>query len=105
MNADDEREFREFVAARSKSLLHTAYLLTGDWEQGRDLLQTALAIFVFHGWGLGLWNSVGPVGEMALSVILFVFVQLPVSVAWLKRFRYGPVEYVWRRLTYGRLGG
>lgn len=43
MNADDEREFREFVAARSKSLLHTAYLLTGDWEQGRDLLQTALA--------------------------------------------------------------
>ncbi|MFC1408772.1 SigE family RNA polymerase sigma factor [Streptacidiphilus sp. N1-12] len=43
MNADEEREFREFVAARSKSLLHTAYLLTGDWEQGRDLLQTALA--------------------------------------------------------------
>ncbi|MEU4038883.1 SigE family RNA polymerase sigma factor [Streptomyces collinus] len=27
----------------SKSLLYTAYLLTGDWEQGRDLLQTALA--------------------------------------------------------------
>jgi RNA polymerase sigma-70 factor (sigma-E family) len=43
LNADDEREFREFVAARSKSLLHMAYLLTGDWEQGRDLLQTALA--------------------------------------------------------------
>ena len=43
MKAEDEREFREFVAARSKSLLHTAYLLTGDWEQGRDLLQTALA--------------------------------------------------------------
>lgn len=43
MNADEEREFREFVAARSRSLLHTAYLLTGDWEQGRDLVQTALA--------------------------------------------------------------
>ncbi|MFG2379197.1 SigE family RNA polymerase sigma factor [Streptomyces sp. NPDC048504] len=43
MNADEEREFREFVAARSRSLLHSAYLLTGDWEQGRDLLQTALA--------------------------------------------------------------
>lgn len=43
MNADEERQFREFVAARSRSLLHTAYLLTGDWEQGRDLLQTALA--------------------------------------------------------------
>ncbi|MGH1556596.1 SigE family RNA polymerase sigma factor [Streptomyces sp. L7] len=43
MNAEDEREFREFVAARSRSLLQTAYLLTGDWEQGRDLVQTALA--------------------------------------------------------------
>jgi RNA polymerase sigma-70 factor (sigma-E family) len=43
LNADEEREFREFVAARSRSLLHTAYLLTGDWEQGRDLVQTALA--------------------------------------------------------------
>lgn len=43
MDADHEREFRDFVALRSKSLLHTAYLLTGDWEQGRDLLQTALA--------------------------------------------------------------
>ncbi|GLP65069.1 MULTISPECIES: SigE family RNA polymerase sigma factor [unclassified Streptomyces] len=43
MNADEERQFRDFVAARSRSLLHTAYLLTGDWEQGRDLLQTALA--------------------------------------------------------------
>lgn len=31
------------LAARSRSLLHTAYLLTGDWEQGRDLLQTAPA--------------------------------------------------------------
>jgi len=43
LDADHEREFRDFVALRSKSLLHTAYLLTGDWEQGRDLLQTALA--------------------------------------------------------------
>jgi DNA-directed RNA polymerase specialized sigma24 family protein len=43
LNADEERQFREFVAARSRSLLHTAYLLTGDREQGRDLLQTALA--------------------------------------------------------------
>ncbi|MER6188180.1 SigE family RNA polymerase sigma factor [Streptomyces sp. NPDC001652] len=43
MNADEECHFREFVAARSRSLLHTAYLPTGDWEQGRDLLQTALA--------------------------------------------------------------
>jgi RNA polymerase sigma-70 factor (sigma-E family) len=39
----DRGEFDGFVAARSQSLLRTAYLLTGDWGQAEDLLQTALA--------------------------------------------------------------
>ena len=43
MDIEDERRFREFVGARSKALLQTAYLLTGDWEHSRDLVQTALA--------------------------------------------------------------
>ncbi|MFL6112758.1 MAG: SigE family RNA polymerase sigma factor [Catenulispora sp.] len=43
MDIEDERQFREFVGARSKALLQTAYLLTGDWENARDLVQGALA--------------------------------------------------------------
>ena len=65
------------------------------------LLQTALATFVFYGWGLGLWNSAGPGAEIGLAIVLFVAVQLPLSHAWLTRFRYGPLEYLWRRFTYG----
>jgi uncharacterized protein len=65
------------------------------------LLQTALATFVFYGWGLGWWNSVGPAAEIALATLLFVAIQLPLSHAWLRRFRYGPLEYLWRRFTYG----
>ena len=65
------------------------------------LLQTALATFIFYGWGLGFWNSAGPAAEVALAVALFVVVQLPLSHVWLKRFRYGPLEYLWRRFTYG----
>lgn len=38
----DEHGFRDFVAARQSALLRTAYLLTGDWGTGEDLLQTAL---------------------------------------------------------------
>ena len=34
--------FRDFVAARSAALMRTAFLLTGDWQRGEDLLQTAL---------------------------------------------------------------
>jgi len=65
------------------------------------LLQTALATFVFYGWGLGFWNSAGPAAEVALAVVLFAAIQLPLSHLWLKRFRYGPLEYLWRRFTYG----
>ncbi|GAA1981077.1 SigE family RNA polymerase sigma factor [Catenulispora subtropica] len=43
MDIEEERRFREFVGARSKALLQTAYLLTGDWEHSRDLVQGALA--------------------------------------------------------------
>ena len=65
------------------------------------LLQTALASAVFYGWGAGLWNSVGPAGEVALALVLFVGVQLPLSSAWMKRHRQGPLEGLWRRFTYG----
>ena len=65
------------------------------------LLQTALASFVFYGWGLGLWNSAGAALETALAGFLFVAVQLPLSSAWLARFRHGPLEDLWRRFTYG----
>lgn len=46
----DEQEFRGFVAARSRALLRTAYLLTGDHQHAEDLLQASLTK-VFLAWG------------------------------------------------------
>lgn len=40
--AGSERDFEEFVAARSAALLRTAYLLTGHHQDAEDLVQTAL---------------------------------------------------------------
>ena len=48
MGPDEERRFREFVAARSAALLRTAYALTGDVHLARDLLQTALMASARH---------------------------------------------------------
>ena len=49
MTPEHEREFREFVAARSPSLLRTAYFLTGgDIHDAQDLLQTALMATARH---------------------------------------------------------
>nr|CAA9363885.1 MAG: hypothetical protein AVDCRST_MAG46-3543 [uncultured Nocardioidaceae bacterium] len=43
MNAAEEAQFIEFVAARQQALLRTAYLLTSDHHAAEDLVQTALA--------------------------------------------------------------
>ncbi|MEO6362059.1 MAG: DUF418 domain-containing protein [Caldimonas sp.] len=66
------------------------------------LLQTLMASFLFYGWGLGWWGRAGPATETLLAIALFFTVQLPLSSAWLARFRQGPVEWAWRRLTYRR---
>lgn len=50
MDVEEEKRFREFVGARSKALLQSAYLLTGDWEHSRDLVQGALAALARR-WG------------------------------------------------------
>lgn len=66
------------------------------------LLQTAIATTIFYGWGLGFWNRGGPLTWLLLALGIFFIVQIPFSVWWLNRFDYGPMEYLWRVLTYGR---
>jgi uncharacterized protein len=65
------------------------------------LLQTLLATSLFYGWGLGLWGKTGPAANIGIAVTIFFVIQVPLSVVWLKRFELGPMEYVWRLLTYG----
>ena len=65
------------------------------------LLQTVLGTFIFYGWGLGYWGRAGPALELLLAPLLFVAIQLPLSVWWLRHHRYGPLEYAWRVLSYG----
>ncbi len=66
------------------------------------LFQTLLCSFLFLGWGLGFWGAIGPALDMVLAVAIFFLIQVPLSGWWLRRFSSGPMEYLWRRLTYGR---
>jgi uncharacterized protein len=66
------------------------------------LMQTLIATFIFYGWGLGYWGQVGPALNLVLAIGIFFAVQVPLSYAWLRHFEMGPMEYVWRWLTYGR---
>lgn len=63
------------------------------------LAQTAICILVFYGFGLGLFAQVS-VTEGILIALLIYFIQIAWSNLWLKKFRYGPMEWFWRLLTY-----
>jgi uncharacterized protein len=65
------------------------------------LLQTAIGIGVFYGVGLGLAGEVGPTLWTGFAIAVFAL-QIIASALWLRAFRYGPMEWLWRRLTYGR---
>jgi uncharacterized protein len=65
------------------------------------LLQTLLGTFIFYGWGLGYWGRIGPTLQLGLAIAIYFVVQVPLSRWWLGRFALGPMEYVWRALTYG----
>ncbi len=65
---------------------------------GTSLLMT----FIFYGWGLGLYGSIGR-AELYLFVLGAWAFMLLWSRAWLMRFRYGPLEWLWRSLAKGHV--
>lgn len=64
------------------------------------LTHTLVATFIFVGPpGLGMIGEVERVGQFQIVVAVWVF-QLIFSTLWLSVFRFGPMEWVWRSLTY-----
>ena len=57
-----------------------------------------IAAFVFYGWGLGLYGQVSR-AEAWLLVPIVWGIMLLWSKPWLERFRYGPLEWLWRSLA------
>jgi uncharacterized protein len=63
------------------------------------LLQTAVCLLVFYGIGLGVGPRFGYVGILTAWALLFG-AQVVASHWWLARYRFGPMEWLWRSLTY-----
>jgi uncharacterized protein len=89
------------LLTRRWSILLRALAPVGRMTLTGYLAANAIGSFVFYGWGMGTmagWNVVG--------LVLFgfgIFCALCMfSAAWLRCFRFGPAEWVWRSLTYGR---
>jgi uncharacterized protein len=65
------------------------------------LMQTVICTTIFYGHGLGLFGYVER-WQQILMVFAILTVQLFYSPLWLRKYRFGPAEWVWRSLTYGR---
>jgi uncharacterized protein len=64
------------------------------------LLQSLICTTIFYSYGLGWYGSVGRTGGLGLALVIYAS-QLGWSVWWLRHFRFGPAEWLWRSATYG----
>ncbi len=66
------------------------------------LCQSLIMTAIFYGGrGLGLFGTMGHAALVPIVVVIWIG-QLVVSTLWLRGFRYGPFEWIWRSLSYGR---
>lgn len=93
-----------FMLGFKSNLGHKLLLLispVGKMAFSNYIMHSLIANFVFLGAGLGYMQKVGPFYLTIFAVLVFIF-QIICSTIWLKYFQYGPVEWVWRSLTYGK---
>jgi uncharacterized protein len=86
-------------AVQTKRLLGLAAV--GQMALTNYVAQSVVLGFVFYGYGFGLFGHAGSAATAALGLLLYV-AQVEASKLWLRRFRFGPLEWAWRSLTYGR---
>ena len=63
------------------------------------LMQTVICVFIFYGYGFGQFGKHGALASTLIAFAIFLF-QILISALWLKYFSYGPMEWIWRQLTY-----
>ena len=81
--------------------LTAAVACVGRTALSNYLLQSVIATFLMYWWGLGWFDSVTRPAQLGLVAAIFVL-QIILSVIWLRYFRFGPVEWLWRSLTYAK---
>lgn len=91
-----------FVRARPTGLLTETCAAIGRTAFSNYIFQTVAATTLFYGHGLGWFGHLERVELLGVVVAIWI-VEAILSVLWLRRFEYGPLEWVWRTLTYREL--
>ncbi|MDF3013038.1 MAG: hypothetical protein K0Q78_1242 [Cellvibrio sp.] len=63
------------------------------------LIQSVIGVPLFYPFGLGLYKTIGQTNSLLLGIVFYA-VLIIIAHWWVKRFYYGPVEWLWRSATY-----
>lgn len=92
------------LVAKTAQLKPITYVLgaVGRTALTNYLMQTLICTTLFYGHGLGLYGQVERSGQILIVMGIWA-VQLTISPLWLRYYRFGPAEWLWRSLTYWQI--
>jgi uncharacterized protein len=76
-----------------------ALAATGRMALTNYLGQTLVCVLIFDGWAFGQWGKWGIAAQL-VPVLAIWIAQMALSPIWLRYFQFGPLEWLWRSLTY-----
>ena len=79
--------------------IYRYFSIVGRMALTNYLSQSVVLTYISYGWGLGYALKLNGFQVIGIVFILY-FLQIAVSNIWLKNFTYGPLEWVWRCITY-----
>jgi uncharacterized protein len=66
------------------------------------ILMSLICTFIFYGHGLGLYGQVERTGQILTVLGIWIFIMI-ISSIWMNNFKFGPIEWLWRSLTYWKI--
>ncbi|MDQ7948147.1 MAG: DUF418 domain-containing protein [Pedobacter sp.] len=87
-----------YIAGKLKTVFQY-FAWMGKMTLTNYIVQNIIGLLVFSGFGLGIWSTYPLWFYLLLATVIFI-IQLFVSKWWLKKYNYGPIEWIWRQLSY-----
>ncbi|MCM3133003.1 DUF418 domain-containing protein [Paenibacillus polysaccharolyticus] len=89
-----------YIPALRKALM--VFTKVGRMSLTCYLLHSIIGTVLLLPYGVGMAISIKPIGTLMLSIAVYVVLVIFASL-WLTRFNIGPMESIWRKLTYGKV--
>lgn len=77
------------------------FIHVGRMSLTNYITQSIIMFVLFYGIGFGLYDTVSPLEGIVIVVVVYTL-QVFASIWWFKHYRFGPLEWIWRGLTYNK---